>query len=235
MNERILVVDDESSIANAIAYGLGKEGYCVETAYDGQQALDKIKHFQPRVVILDVMMPKLNGFDVLKSAGGGKGVGFVMLTAKNEIVDKILGLELGADDYITKPFDMRELMARIKSLVRRLEAVAENGQQDEIIIGKLQIVVAQRKAMLREETIDFTPKEFDLLVLLLSNPERVYTRDELLDKIWGMDYVGGTRTVDIHVQRIRKKLGEPYQNIIQTVHGIGYKALGGLDEDQYKI
>jgi len=234
MNEKILVVDDESSIASAIAYGLDKEGYQVETAHDGQQALEKIRSFQPQVVVLDVMMPKLNGFDVLKSIGNRKGIGFVMLTAKNDMVDKILGLELGADDYITKPFDMRELMARVKSLLRRLEAAGQ-AAQDEMIVEKLQIVLSQRKVLMAGVVLDFTPKEFDLLVLLLSNPERVYTRDELLDKTWGMDYVGGTRTVDIHVQRIRKKLGEPYQNIIQTVHGIGYKAVGGWNENQHKI
>lgn len=233
MNERILVVDDEMSIANAIAYGLNKEGYMVETAFDGHQALEKIRLFNPKVLILDVMMPKLNGFDVLKSIGNRKGMGVVMLTAKNEIVDKILGLELGADDYITKPFDMRELMARVKSLIRRLETAADTNENKDITIGELQIISLQRKVILKGEAVDFTPKEFDLLVLLTSNPERVYTRDELLDKIWGMGYVGGTRTVDIHVQRIRKKLGEPYQDIIQTVHGVGYKAAGGFDENQH--
>ncbi|MDF2530884.1 MAG: response regulator with CheY-like receiver domain and winged-helix DNA-binding domain [Clostridia bacterium] len=234
MEEKILVVDDEVSIANAIAYGLKKEGYKVETAFDGQQALDKIKLFQPQILILDVMMPKLNGFDVLKSIGNRKGMGVVMLTAKNEIFDKILGLELGADDYMTKPFDMRELMARIKSLIRRLEAAADDSSaNEEIFMGQLHLMLPQRKVLLRDEVLDFTPKEFDLLVMLISNPERVYSRDELLDKIWGIDYVGGTRTVDIHVQRIRKKLGAPYQDIVQTIHGVGYKAIGGFDENQY--
>ena len=233
MEERILVVDDEVSIANAIAYGLNKEGYKVETAFDGQQALEKIKLFQPQVLILDVMMPKLGGFDVLKSLGNRKGMGIVMLTAKNEIFDKILGLELGADDYMTKPFDMRELMARVRSLIRRLDAAAESVGNDEIKIGMLKITLSQRKVILQGEVLDFTPKEFDLLVLLLSNPERVYTRDELLDKIWGMDYFGGTRTVDIHVQRIRKKLGAPYQYMLQTMHGVGYKVSGGFDENQH--
>lgn len=231
MEERILVADDETSIASAIAYGLTKEGYAVETAHDGQQALDKIKLFHPKLIILDVMMPKLNGFDVLKSLGNRTGMGIIMLTAKNEVFDKILGLELGADDYITKPFDMRELMARVKSLLRRLEAASNSPQEQQLSVGDLQIVLQQRKVILKGELLDFTPKEFDLLVLLLSNPERVYTRDELLDKIWGMDYVGGTRTVDIHVQRIRKKLGDAYQNVIQTVHGVGYKGTGGLYEE----
>lgn len=233
MEERILVVDDESSIANAIAYGLNKEGYHTEIANDGQQALEKVKHFQPKVIILDVMMPRLNGFDVLKSLLGRKDIGVVMLTAKSEVVDKVLGLELGADDYITKPFDMRELMARVKSLIRRLQSAVEEPEMDRIIIGKLEIILPQRKVILDGQVLDFTPKEYDLLLLLASNTERVYTRDELLDRIWGMDYIGGTRTVDIHVQRIRKKLGEPYQEIIYTVHGVGYKGLGGIDENQH--
>ena len=233
MEEKILIVDDEASIAGAIAYGLKREGYLVETAGDGQDALQKIKLFQPKVVILDVMMPKLNGFDVLKALSGRKDLGVVMLTAKTEIVDKILGLELGADDYITKPFDMRELMARVKSLLRRLQTAEEDRDSEVFDLGKLQIMVLQRKVLLEGRALDFTPKEFDLLVLLLSNSERVYTRDELLDKIWGMDYLGGTRTVDIHVQRIRKKLGDEHQEILQTVHGVGYKAVGGPYENRH--
>ena len=156
-----------------------------------------------------------------------------MLTAKNEIVDKILGLELGADDYITKPFDMRELMARVKSLLRRLEGASEPLEEKTLGIGELQIILKQRKIILQGNVLDFTPKEFDLLTLLLSNQEQVYTRDELLDKIWGIDYIGGTRTVDIHIQRIRKKLGSDYQDILQTVHSIGYKASGGSHESQH--
>jgi two-component system alkaline phosphatase synthesis response regulator PhoP len=232
MEEKILVVDDEASIASAVAYGLKREGYQVETAKDGQEALQKIKLFQPKVVVLDVMMPKLNGFDVLKALSGRNDIGIVMLTAKSDVVDKILGLELGADDYLTKPFDMRELMARIKSLLRRLQT--EEAPENEIICREeLRVLVLQRKVLLGGQSLDFTPKEFDLLVLLFSNRERVYTRDELLDKIWGMDYLGGTRTVDIHVQRIRKKLGDGHQKFIQTVHGVGYKSAGVPYENRH--
>lgn len=173
MEERILVADDETSIASAIAYGLTKEGYVVETARDGQEALEKILHFQPKVIILDVMMPKLSGFDVLKGLGSRKDIGVMMLTAKNEVVDKILGLELGADDYITKPFDMRELMARVKSLMRRLEATPVKEEARQLVFDRLQIVQQQRKVILGGEILDFTPKEFDLLILLASSPERV--------------------------------------------------------------
>lgn len=156
-------------------------------------------------------------------------LGIILLTAKNDIVDKVLGLELGADDYITKPFDIRELGARVKSLLRRLQK-KRNEEITQIKIKDLIVISKQRRVLLNEDTLDLTPKEFDLLFLLLSNMERVYTRNELLDLIWGMEYIGGTRTVDIHIQRLRKKLGKPYQDIIQTVYGIGYKSVGEVDE-----
>jgi DNA-binding response OmpR family regulator len=232
MEDRILVVDDEKSIADAIAYGLRREGYKVDTAYNGEEALKKVRETAPFVIILDIMMPKLNGFEVLKKLQNTEEMGIVLLTAKNDIVDKILGLELGADDYITKPFDIREVNARVKSLIRRLQKNTQESAQEEITIGELQIVLDHRKVLVKEKEIDLTPKEFDLLALLSAHPGRVFTRDELLDKIWGMEYIGGTRTVDIHVRRVRQKLGE-YEYILQTVHGVGYKAAGDFYEKQY--
>jgi DNA-binding response OmpR family regulator len=229
MEDRILVVDDEKSIADAIVYGLRREGYHVESAYNGEEALKKIKDIRPLVIILDLMMPKLNGFEVLKRIQNTDELGIVLLTAKNDIVDKILGLELGADDYITKPFDMRELIARVKSLIRRLEKAIQDESQNIIIEGALKIILDQRKVVVKDEELDLTPKEFDLLALLASYPGRVFTRDELLDKIWGMEYIGGTRTVDIHVRRVRQKLGS-YEDILHTVHGVGYKVLGDFHE-----
>jgi two-component system, OmpR family, alkaline phosphatase synthesis response regulator PhoP len=229
MEDRILVVDDEKSIADAIVYGLRREGYHVESAYNGEEALKKIKDIRPLVIILDLMMPKLNGFEVLKRIQNTDEHGIVLLTAKNDIVDKILGLELGADDYITKPFDMRELIARVKSLIRRLQKTIQDESQNVIIEGALKIILDQRKTVVKDEELDLTPKEFDLLALLASYPDRVFTRDELLDKIWGMEYIGGTRTVDIHVRRVRQKLGS-YENILHTVHGVGYKVLGDFHE-----
>lgn len=232
MTNRILVVDDEVNIADAIAYALRREGHTVEVAYDGKNALSVLQKFNPDLMLLDVMMPELNGFDVMRQINGKNKVGIILLTAKNDIVDKVLGLELGADDYITKPFDMRELMARVNSLLRRIDInVEKQTQHKDINIIDLQVSYGSRKVSVAGKVLELTPKEFDLLFLLLSNMDRVFTRDELLDRIWGMDYAGGTRTVDIHIQRLRKKLGDYYQNVINTVHGIGYKAAKESYED----
>ncbi|GGD75624.1 response regulator transcription factor [Paenibacillus nasutitermitis] len=227
MEKKILVVDDEMSIAGAIAYAFRREGYKVDIAYDGEEALRKAASFKPDVMVLDVMMPKLSGFDVCRKLENRSSLGIVMLTVKNDIVDKVIGLELGADDYMTKPFDLRELVARVKALLRRMENRGEDEPQL-AEIGELRLNSLNRTVQLGGRGIDLTPKEFDLMALLLTHPERVYTRDELLDLVWSMDYAGGTRTVDIHMQRLRKKLGEPYHNLLQTVYGIGYKALREL-------
>ena len=227
MNQKILVVDDEKSIADAMVYALRREGFTVEAAYDGEEALKKFDLFKPDAMILDVMLPGIDGYEVLKKLENKTPVGIIMLTAKEDIVNKVLGLELGADDYITKPFDMRELLARLKSLLRRLQMKAGEQVQAEIRIKGLTLNLQQRKAVAGEQVLDLTPKEFDLLALLAANPERVYSRDQLLDSIWGMEYIGGTRTVDIHIQRVRKKLGPGLHDILQTIHGVGYKASGG--------
>jgi DNA-binding response OmpR family regulator len=231
MYEKILVVDDEIRITDTITYALRREGFSVETAYDGADALKKLETFHPMILILDIMMPKFNGYEVLKRIKNNTKIGIIMLTAKSDIVDKVLGLELGADDFIIKPFDMRELTARVKSLVRRLEKVTPDEINEELILGKLKISIPSRKALLQEVVLDLTPKEFDLLVLLVSHTERVYTREELLDLVWGIEYVGGTRTVDIHIRRLRQKLGEAYEDMLQTVHGVGYRAKGELHEN----
>ncbi len=233
MEEKILVVDDENGIVNAIAYAFRKEGYIVETANNGQEAMNKLSSFCPDVMVLDVMMPKMSGLEVCKKLDNGENMGIILLTAKNDIVDKVLGLELGADDYITKPFDMRELIARVKSILRRLQKSSDRQLLQKIEIGDLVIIAKQRKVILYGKELEMAPKEFDLLSLLLSNPGRVYERDELLNIVWGIEYVGGTRTVDIHVQRLRSKLGEQYHYLIQTVYGIGYKAIGDTYENKY--
>ena len=233
MEEKILVVDDEKGIVTAISYAFQKEGYIVETAYNGQEALDKLSVFRPHVMILDVMMPKMSGFDVCKRMDNRNDLGIILLTAKNDIVDKVLGLELGADDYITKPFDIRELIARVKSILRRLEKSDHKKQIQKIQIGDLLMISEQRKVLLGEDELEMTPKEFDLLFLLLSKPERVYSREELLSLVWEIEYSGGTRTVDIHIQRLRSKLGTHYQELIQTVYGIGYKSIGDIYENKH--
>lgn len=204
---------------------LRREGYEVDTAGDGEEALSKANTFRPNVLVLDVMMPKLSGYDVCRKLEDRDDIGIILLTVKNDIVDKIVGLELGADDYMTKPFEIRELLARVKALLRRLEKNTAEIRSELIEYGLLQVHPDRRSAELGGEPLELTPKEFDLLHLLLSHPQRVYMREELLEQVWDMDYAGGTRTVDIHIQRLRKKLGEPYQNILQTVYGVGYKAV----------
>jgi DNA-binding response OmpR family regulator len=223
---KILVVDDESSISTAIAYALRREGYEVDTAADGEEALKKVALFQPEVMVLDVMMPHLNGYEVCRRLEGKNRPGIILLTVKDDIVDKVLGLELGADDYMTKPFDMRELLARVKALVRRggqvrVQEVPKD--QDVIELSALTAELYSRTISLEGNTLDLTPKEFDLLVLLMRNPERVYSREMLLEQVWSIDFAGGTRTVDIHIQRLRKKLGD-FHGLIATVYGIGYKS-----------
>ncbi|AIQ50321.1 response regulator transcription factor [Paenibacillus sp. FSL R7-0331] len=225
MNKKVLVVDDEQSISGAIAYALRREGYEVDTAGDGEEALSKVQTFRPSVLVLDVMMPKLNGYDVCRRLEDRDDIGIILLTVKNDIVDKIIGLELGADDYMTKPFEIRELLARVKALLRRLEKKTGESIGEVLEYGELRIYSERRSAELKAEELELTPKEFDLLLLLLSHPQRVYMREELLEQVWEMDYAGGTRTVDIHIQRLRKKLGDPYQNMLQTVYGVGYKAV----------
>ncbi|RED57122.1 response regulator transcription factor [Cohnella lupini] len=224
MNKRILVADDEPGIANPISYAFRREGYEVETVYDGQAALDTALSFKPHVIVLDVMMPKLTGYEVCRKLDNRANMGIILLTVKNDIVDKIVGLEMGADDYMTKPFDMRELIARVKALLRRLEQ--KTPDVETLAWGSLVVHLKLRSVLVDSLPVELTPKEFDLLALLLSNPERVYTRDDLLDAVWGMEYAAGTRTVDIHMQRLRKKLGETGQRLLQTVFGVGYKAVG---------
>ncbi|MCY7484657.1 response regulator transcription factor [Paenibacillus alvei] len=225
---KVLVVDDESSIQAALVYALSREGYEVETAADGQEALEKVETFSPEVMVLDVMMPRVSGYDVCRKLDGQPRPAILLLTVKNDIVDKVLGLELGADDYMTKPFDMRELLARVKALSRRggyVQQMQQEQPQDVLRLGDLTAEMFSRTVSIEGELLDLTPKEFDLLVLLMRNPGRVYSREMLLEKVWDMDFAGGTRTVDIHVQRLRKKLGT-HHGLIQTVYGIGYKSTG---------
>lgn len=233
VNGKVMIIEDEVKIADAIAYALKREGFSVEAVHNGTDALDKISAFSPEVVILDVMLPGLDGYEILKKLKNEKPFGVIMLTAKEDIVDKVLGLELGADDYMTKPFDMRELMARVKSLLRRIQSIGTSPEQDNVRLGGIQLQLSKRSASAGNQFLDLTPKEYDLLALLVSNPDRVYSREQLLDLVWGMEYIGGTRTVDIHIQRLRKKLGQDYSETIQTLHGIGYKAIGGSSENKY--
>ncbi|MEO3946358.1 response regulator transcription factor [Gorillibacterium sp. CAU 1737] len=233
MRDKVMIIEDERKIAEAIAYALTREGYQVEVVTHGESAIKRIAEFIPHAIILDVMLPGMDGYEILKRLQDKKRTGVIMLTAKEDIVNKVLGLELGADDYMTKPFDMRELLARLKSLLRRMQAAGEQEEPKELVFGDLVMQVSRRTAYAGDRRLELTNKEYDLLVQLLSSPDRVYTRDQLLNLVWGMDYIGGTRTVDIHIQRVRKKLGDDYSELIQTVHGVGYKVLGGYRENQY--
>lgn len=223
MNEKILVVDDEKSINDLIRLDLEFEGYTVESAFDGQEALDMVDKFHPDLIVLDVMLPKVSGFDVCKRINMEKSIPIILLTAKTDVIDRVLGLELGADDYITKPFDNRELLARVKALLRRSQVVVKE-EKDVLENNEIRVTLGERKVQVNEKEIHLTPKEYELLLMLLSSPEQVFSREALLEKVWGYDYFGDTRTVDMHVQRIRKKIAENTdQEYIQTVFGVGYK------------
>lgn len=221
---KILVVEDEKHISELIVFNLESEGYDVIKAYDGEEAIEIIKNEEMDLVLLDLMLPKLSGIEVCNFIRANKSdVLVIMLTAKSEEIDKIIGLEIGADDYITKPFSVRELIARIKALFRRMERKTSNSKLVYELYGVV-LDVDKHSVTSLGKKVDLTFKEFELLRLLFENIGNVLTRDFLLDKIWGYDYFGDTRTVDVHIRHIRKKLGEEIGNkLIETVRGVGYK------------
>lgn len=229
MKDLIMIVEDEKKIASALQYAFNKEGYDTICVYRGDQAIRTFSDRAPSVVLLDLMLPGQSGMEVLRHLRGISNVGIICLTAKNELVDKVVGLELGADDYITKPFDIREVITRVKVLIRRLDEQQEDSGSQVTPYKDMVIYTSQHRVKVFDRIIQLTPKEYDLLLLLCENKEEVYSRESLLDGIWGLEYTGGTRTVDIHIQRIRKKLPPPYDCIIQTVYGVGYYAMGGYE------
>jgi len=220
----ILVVDDEKNIVELLKLYLGREGYQVETAYTGQGALDKARTTRPALILLDLMLPDLDGFEVCRHLRKGSDVPIIMLTARGEDVDKVVGLELGADDYVTKPFNPREVIARVKAVLRRYGA--GDALQDVICVGDLKIDVARREVSVGERKVELRAKEFDLLAVLARHPGVVFSREKLLNLVWGYDYYGDTRTIDVHVTWLRDKLGGSSAQI-QTVWGIGYKLVVG--------
>jgi DNA-binding response OmpR family regulator len=224
MNEKILLVEDEKTLAKALKFNLEKEGFRVEVAFDGEEALNAMSRKEPDLVILDLMLPKIDGYEVCRSIRRSSDVPIIMLTARDEDIDKILGLELGADDYMTKPFNTRELLARIRAILRRTVQQAA-AAKNFIKIGDLQIDAIKRKVTVKGREVTLTSREFNLLSLLASNPGKVYSREELLEEIWGDDYSGDVRTVDVHIRHLREKIEEfPAEpNIILTVWGAGYK------------
>ncbi|MBC8595434.1 response regulator transcription factor [Qingrenia yutianensis] len=219
---RILVVDDDKNICELIRLYLQKEGYTVEIANDGLAALEKFSQNPPAAVILDIMLPKIDGIEVLKRMRKAGNIPVIMLTAKGEVFDKVLGLELGADDYMVKPFEPKELVARLKAVLRRFES-AENLDK-EIVYPNIRINLSTYELVLGGKSIDIPPKELELLYFLASHPNRVFTRDQLLDEVWGYDFFGDSRTVDVHVKRLREKL-EGYESSwqLKTVWRVGYK------------
>ncbi|MDY6827215.1 MAG: response regulator transcription factor [Bacillota bacterium] len=220
----VLLVDDEKTLVKALTFNLEKEGFSVEQAYDGEEALQKVFTLAPDIVVLDLMLPGLDGFEVCRRIRKKLDVPIIMLTARSEDIDKVLGLELGADDYLTKPFNSRELVARIKAILRR-SAVRNESAKKLIQIGDLQVDLLQHRVRLSDQEISLTSKEFALLSFLAANAGNVYSREQLLEQVWGYDYYGDVRTVDVHIRHLREKLerdpGNP--DYILTVWGTGYK------------
>lgn len=217
---KVLVVDDDVNISDLIEIYLAKEGYKVYKAHNGREALKIFNEKQVDLIMLDIMMPEMDGYETLKEIRKTSQVSVVMLTAKGETFDKVLGLELGADDYIVKPFEPKELVARIRAVLRRYKPQT---QKRTIEFADLSIDADSFLVNYRGSNIEMPPKEFELLYFLASNPNKVYTRDQLLYEVWGYDYPGDSRTVDVHVKRIREKLGDHNEWNIKTVWGVGYK------------
>ena len=221
--QKILIVDDDLHIAELISLYMMKDGYETEEVYDGREAIRKAESFQPDLILLDLMLPGMDGYQVCTEIRKTSRVPIIMLTAKGETFDKVLGLELGADDYIVKPFDPKELVARVKAVLRRYEPKQEEADKNLLKFDALEINLSNYSVSYEGKTLDFPPKEFELLSFLAQNPNRVFTREQLLDRIWGYEYVGDTRTVDVHVKRIREKLNSEDEWGIRTVWSVGYK------------
>lgn len=223
---KILVVDDDTNIAELLKLYLENENHAVVTANDGETAVEQFKSKSPDLVLLDIMLPKMDGWQVCREIRRTSDVPIIMLTAKGETFDKVLGLELGADDYVVKPFDAKEVMARVKAVLRRTKGEAEVSEKEKeiVVYDNLEINITNYSMKVNDELIDTPPKELELIYHFASNPNRVFTRDQLLDEVWGFDYYGDSRTVDVHVKRLREKLeGVSNKWALKTVWGVGYK------------
>jgi len=221
---KVLVVDDEKLIVKGIMFSLEQDGMEVNCAYDGEEALEKIRSTDYDIVLLDVMLPKLDGFEVCQAVREFSNVPIIMLTAKDTDMDKILGLEYGADDYITKPFNILEVKARIKAMLRRSKRAVSEANPNQIVKGDLKLDIDARRVMIKDKEINLTAKEFDLLELLVNNPNKVYSREQLLSIVWGYEYPGDVRTVDVHVRRLREKIEDNPKEpkYVNTKWGVGY-------------
>ncbi len=228
---QVLIVEDEDALAESVRYNLEREGYSVRVAGDGREALESFRKLRPSLVVLDLMLPEIPGLDVCRKIREESDVPIIMVTAKDSEADKVAGLELGADDYVTKPFSMRELVSRVRALLRRSTQVARAETRDEEILigGRVEMDVARHEVRVAGEPVVLPPKEFSLLEELLRRKGRLVTRDLLIDVVWGSDYYGDTKTLDVHVKRVRQKIEEEPGTPVNllTVRGLGYKFIDG--------
>ena len=224
--QKILIVDDVEHISELISLYLTKEFYDTKIVYDGEEALRQFRLFSPNLILLDLMLPGIDGYQVCREIRQQSNVPIIMLSAKGEVFDKVLGLELGADDYIIKPFDSKELVARVKAVLRRYQPAQASQTKPAgkyVEYPDLTINLTNYSVVYKEKTVDMPPKELELLYFLASSPNQVFTREQLLDHIWGYEYIGDTRTVDVHIKRLREKIKDHASWAISTVWGIGYK------------
>lgn len=222
--DKVLIVDDDKNICDLLRLYLEKEGYSVILSHDGEEAVVKFNALKPDIVLLDVMLPGLDGWQVCREIRKKSNIPILMITAKSDTFDKVLGLELGADDYIVKPFDSKEVIARIKAVVRRTGQSPSEMEVREVRYDKLSVNMTRYELKVDGKVVDAPPKELELLFYLASNPNRVYTRDQLLDEVWGFEYYGDSRTIDVHIKRLREKLeGVSDKWELKTVWGVGYK------------
>ncbi|MBQ8594870.1 MAG: response regulator transcription factor [Oscillospiraceae bacterium] len=223
-NAKILIADDDRNICELLRIYLEKEGFAVVLAGNGEEALSKFDEEEPDILLLDVMMPKLDGWQVCRELRKKSECPIIMITAKGETFDKVLGLELGADDYVVKPFEPKEIVARVKAVLRRTGKASAENDKKEVNYDKLTVNMTKYELKVDGKVVDTPPKELELLFHLASNPNRVYTRDQLLDEVWGFEYYGDSRTVDVHIKRLREKLeGVSEKWTLKTVWGVGYK------------
>ena len=224
--QKILIVDDDEHISELISLYLTKEFYDTKIVYDGEEALRQFRLFSPNLILLDLMLPGIDGYQVCREIRQQSNVPIIMLSAKGEVFDKVLGLELGADDYIIKPFDSKELVARVKAVLRRYQPAQASQTKPAgkyVEYQDLTINLTNYSVVYKGKTVDMPPKELELLYFLASSPNQVFTREQLLDHIWGYEYIGDTRTVDVHIKRLREKIKDHANWSISTVWGIGYK------------
>ncbi|MGE5416020.1 MAG: response regulator transcription factor [Acidobacteriota bacterium] len=223
MSQTVLVIDDDQNICELIRLYLDGEGYQLHFAHDGSAGLDLVRRIEPDLVILDLMLPLINGYEVCRMIRKSNQVPILMLTAKDSTRDKIEGLDAGADDYLVKPFDPQELAARVRARLRRTSGQEASGATDKLVIGDLCLDLGRYEVNMNGQLIDLKPREVALLHFLMINKNIVFSREQLLEKVWGYDYVGETRTVDVHIRRLREKLGDSERWELKTIWGVGYK------------